>query len=308
MNPYLAIARPDHWFKNIFVLPGIALAAVISGTPFSSFWLEALVGLASACAIASANYVINEWLDAEFDRHHPLKKNRPSVVAGLSSRLVWVEYAAWLALGLGLAWLVSLPFLWASALFALMGILYNVEPFRTKDRVYLDVLSESLNNPIRLLLGWFIVTAEFLPPSSLLLGYWMSGGFLMAVKRYAELRFIGDAGTAGLYRRSFGRYTEESLLVSAFFYGSCAAFFLGVFLVKHRVELLVCLPFLSLIFTWYLRIGMQPDSPAQRPEHLYREWGFAVCVLCVALLIAALFVVDVPNLEWFLHGALTSSS
>ena len=34
--------------------------------------------------------------------------------------------------------------------------MYNVKPFRFKDIVYLDVIIESLNNPIRFL-GWFIV-------------------------------------------------------------------------------------------------------------------------------------------------------
>ncbi len=42
-----------------------------------------------------------------------------------------------------------------------MGVLYNVKPFRTKDIAYLDVLSESINNAIRLLLGWFFVTADY---------------------------------------------------------------------------------------------------------------------------------------------------
>jgi hypothetical protein len=39
----------------------------------------------------------------------------------------------------------------------------------------------------------------------------------MAIKRYAEYRFINSAELAGLYRRSFRYYTEESLLASAFF-------------------------------------------------------------------------------------------
>jgi len=77
---------------------------------------------------------------------------------------------------------------------------------------------------------------------------------------------------------------------------------------RDYLAFVLCLPFLSLLFTWYLRIGMRADSPAQRPEHLYREWRFAVCVLCVALLTAALFVIDLPGLEWFLRGALTSDS
>jgi 4-hydroxybenzoate polyprenyltransferase len=303
LRPYLAIARPDHWFKNVFVLPGTGIAIVVAGADPVAFALPLAVALASACLVASANYVINEWLDAEFDRFHPVKKNRPSVVGGLRAPLVWAEYALLLAVGLALARAVSPGVGWSAAALAGMGVLYNVKPIRTKDRVYLDVLSESVNNPIRLALGWCVVTSDPLPPSSLLAGYWMAGAFLMAVKRYAELRFIGDRATAGRYRRSFRYYTEESLLVSVFFYGACAAFFLGVFLVKHRVELLPSLPLLALLFTWYLRIGMKPDSPAQHPERLFRERGFAAYVAFLALFVAALFVVELPWLDVLLEGA-----
>src|SRR5690348_14041134 len=76
---YLRIARPDHWIKNIFVLPGIALAiGVVKGGHVSvADGVATLVGLLSVCLTASANYVINEFLDAATDRFHPLKRSRP---------------------------------------------------------------------------------------------------------------------------------------------------------------------------------------------------------------------------------------
>jgi len=52
-----------------------------------------------------------------------------------------------------------------------MGMCYNIPPIRTKKKVYLDVISESINNPIRLVLGWFIITSAIYPPSSLLFAY-----------------------------------------------------------------------------------------------------------------------------------------
>ena len=303
MKKYLALTRPDHWFKNVFALPGVAFAAILIDQPFKAFAGRLIIGLASLCLVASANYVINEWLDAEFDRFHPVKKNRPSVVGDLNRAVVWAEYVALLVVGLGLASLVSPFFLGASALLGLMGILYNVRPFRTKDRVYLDVLSESVNNPIRILQGWFIVSHEPLPPSSLVLGYWMGGAFLMGIKRYAELRFLGTGETVGLYRRSFRHYTEESLLISSFFYGMSAALFLGVFLVKYRIELLLSLPLLAILFTWYLYIGMKEDSVAQHPERLYQERAFGAYVGLVVVVVALLLYIDIPALRWFLNKA-----
>ena len=77
LSPYIRIARVDHWFKNIFMLPGTVLAIVFLDISFSDALVPTIIGVISTCLVASANYVINEWLDSEFDKHHPLKKNRP---------------------------------------------------------------------------------------------------------------------------------------------------------------------------------------------------------------------------------------
>ena len=308
MKKYLALMRPDHWFKNVFALPGVAFASLMAHIPFDVFVRRLVIGMMSLCLIASANYVINEWLDADYDRYHPVKRNRPSVVQRLNPWIVYAEYVATLLAGVALASLVSVYFLAAAVLLGIMGVVYNVHPFRSKDRAYLDVLSESINNPIRLLMGWFIVTHQPLPPSSLLVGYWMGGAFLMGVKRYAEFRYLAAAGTAGLYRRSFRFYSEETLLISSFFYAMCAGFFLGVFLVKYRIELLLGLPFVALLFAWYLRIGLKPDSAAQHPERLYRERAFIAYVGLVAVVLTALVFIDIPDLKWFLNNAFLSES
>jgi 4-hydroxybenzoate polyprenyltransferase len=296
---YLALMRPEHWVKHIFILPGVILAMVLhqkGPTDTATFF----AGLLSACAIASANYVLNEWLDARFDQHHPLKKNRPAVRLRLSRTVVLVEYFLLLTFGLALAFRISVLFFAASVLFVLSGIIYNTPPIRTKDLAYLDVLSESFNNPIRFVLGWAMVDSSTLPPSSLLLCYWMGGAFLMGVKRLAEYRSV--EATAGLealsnYRRSFRQYTEQKLLLSSFYYALIAAFFLAVFLVKYRIEYLLAIPFFSLLFGVYLKLGLQPNSPAQAPERLFREGKLVVVVVALILVLVLLTWLDLPFLE-----------
>ena len=304
VKEYIAIARFDHWFKNIFVLPGTVFAAVLTHTSLAKLAWPLIIGLMSTCLVASANYVINEWLDAESDRFHPVKKNRPSVVGNLKAPFVYMEYVILAVAGFSLAMHVSLYFLIAAITLFVMGIIYNLKPFRTKDRVYLDVLSESFNNPIRLMLGWFIVTSNFLPPSSLVFGYWMGGTFLMAIKRYAEYRFINNTETAGLYRRSFQSYNEKKLLISAFFYANCASFFLGVFLVKYRVELLLTLPLFAILFTWYFYIGMRPNSPVQNPEHLYREKSLMAFMVFLFVMVGLVSYIDIPWLSRLLDSVI----
>jgi len=295
---YVALARPDHWFKNVFMLPGVALALVLRGEPLSFPLVgNIVIAVVATCLIASANYTINEWLDADFDRHHPVKRQRPSALGNVSMGLVAVQWFVLAAAGLALGSLLGVFFMRLGALLLCMGIVYNVQPLRTKDRPYLDVLSESINNPLRFMLGWAAVVSTVLPPSSILLAYWMGGAFLMAVKRYAEFRFIGNPATAGLYRRSFRAYTEETLLLSAFFYALSAAFFLGVFLIKYRIEFLLSMPLFALLFVWYLHIGMKADSVTQKPERLYREPAFIAYVVFLGLVVTALFFAHIPWLS-----------
>lgn len=299
IGAYVKIARPDHWVKNAFILPGLVLALILIQMPDSwgLFALKLVAGFFATCFIASANYVINEWLDAEFDKYHPTKKNRPVVSQNMKFSLVMAEYAICIVVGVGLSLVVNIPFLLTELWLLVMGVLYNVNPIRTKDIVYLDVLSESINNMIRLLLGWFIVCDDLYPPSSILLGYWLGGAFLMAVKRYAEYRMIGDPKLAGSYRKSFAKYTEETLLCSSFFYALCATFLIGIFLLKYRIEYIVAIPVLFFLFCYYLYIAHKPDSAAQKPEKLFREKKLMILVGILVVLFAILTVVDIPVME-----------
>jgi decaprenyl-phosphate phosphoribosyltransferase len=298
LHNYVAMARPGHWTKNAFIVPGMALALVLRGQPLDVATLVHLVlAFIATCAIASANYTINEWLDARFDCFHPLKCNRPSAVGQTIAPLVMLQWLILALIGLTLATALGHLFLLSSLALLAMGVVYNVEPLRTKDRPYLDVLSEAVNNPLRFMLGWAAVVDHVLPPSSILLAYWMGGAYLMAVKRYAEYRYIDNPAIAGSYRRSFRFYSENSLLLSAMFYALSAAFFLGVFLIKYRIEFLLAMPFLAGLFVWYLHIGMRAESVAQAPEKLYRERTFLTYVVAVCLLIAFLFVYDMPWLS-----------
>ena len=298
---YASIARPDHWLKNVFMLIGVVLAFFYKPSLYAGFeWAELLLGFAATCLVASSNYVLNEILDAPTDANHPEKRNRP-IPSGLVS--LPLAYAEWLLLGgLGflLAWLVNGPFLAAAASLWFMGLVYNIPPVRSKELPYIDVLSESVNNPIRLVLGWFVVSAVTIPPVSLLVAYWMVGAFFMASKRFAEYRMIGDKTRAAAYRKSFRHYDDNRLLISMFFYVAAAAMFLGIFIIRYHLELILSIPLIAGFFAMYLRIALKPDSAAQAPERLFKEAGLmAYLVLCVAVFVLLMFVRVNALYEWF---------
>jgi len=301
IGPYIQIARIDHWFKNAFMVLGIVVAIFFEPSLLSMDALPKL-GLAvlSTCLVASSNYVLNEILDAPYDGMHPVKRHRPVPAGQVHIPLAYLQWIVLALAGFGIGLLVNIPFTVTAILLWMMGCVYNARPFRTKDIPYLDVITESVNNPIRLLLGWFALIDDRLPQSSLVLSYWGLGAFFMGTKRYAELRMIGDREKAARYRRSFAHYTEANLLTSMMFYITACAFFGGVFTVRSKAELVLSVPFLAAMFAFYLRLGMKDNSPVQNPERLYRERGFfAFTIVCFVIFVALMFT-EIPILyDWF---------
>ncbi len=295
--PYVQIARIDHWFKNSFMLLGVLVAFFVEPELFSWATIPILIwAFFATCITASSNYVINETLDAAFDRKHPTKSSRPAANWEIRRRYALVEWIVLGIIGVGMGLVVNIPFTGALLALWIMGVAYNVRPLRTKEVPYLDVLSESVNNPIRLGLGWFALIPDRFPPVSLILAYWMVGAFFMAMKRFAEYREIADPARAASYRQSFAHYDESRLLISLFFYAIASALFSGVFIVRYQLELILLVPLLAGFFAWYMKLGLQPGSPVQNPEKLYTEKGFALYMLATALFGALLMFTEIPAL------------
>ncbi|MDA0812682.1 MAG: UbiA family prenyltransferase [Verrucomicrobia bacterium] len=156
MNEYIRICRIDHWLKNIFIVFGHAVAFVL-GPGVDLTWANILVcalSLVPACFIASANYILNEILDAPFDRTHPTKRLRGVAAGKVNVPILWGIKVVLIIAGFMMAFeFFDIGYIIALALLLLSGVVYNVQPLRLKDRAYLDVIAESFNNPIRLWLG-----------------------------------------------------------------------------------------------------------------------------------------------------------
>ena len=301
VRAHLAIARLDHSIKNLFVLPGVIVPlSSYPGLLTPHLWVTLLLAFVSITLVACSNYVINEVLDAPFDRLHPIKKNRPAARGLVHIGAAYVQWLLMMAAGIaiGLIFIGKMFALTALALW-IMGCVYNFPPIRTKDVPYLDVLTESINNPLRMLLGWYAVTSVLVPPVSLLVAYWMIGCYFMGLKRFSELNEIGDRTVAGAYRASFKRYTPESLLVSVLFYASTAMLFLGAFIIRYRMELILGFPLVAFTMAIYLKIAFKPQSAVQNPEKLYREPLLMASFIATGLLMGLLLFIRMPRLEQF---------
>ncbi len=306
MIEYLKICRIDHWLKNIFIVFGHAVALVLfyQLEPPSDFIWKAALSLVPVCLIASAYYILNEILDAPFDALHPSKKLRGIPAGKVKVPVLWGIMGGLLAVGFTLAWLLFDNHLYFVSLAVLMGfaLLYNVPPVRLKDKAFLDVISESINNPLRLLLGWYaVVPADVaaMPPLSIILAWWFFGALLMTGKRYTEYRFIGCDELSGKYRKSFKVYNEERLVMAMITYACLFCFCTGIAMAVYPLlrNLVLVFPMIMVAIISYFKHAMREEAARLEPEELLKNpWILATTAITAA---AALWLLYAGKNGWF---------
>ena len=300
VRAHVAIMRLDHWPKNGLALPGVVLALAAGQVPLAApdVFRRIVLGLFALGLAASANYTLNEVLDAPSDRLHPTKRLRPvpsGMVHPAGGLLQWAALGAAAAL---LGWLVSPSLAAVVGVFLGAAVVYNARPIRAKDWPVLDIVTEAVNNPIRLYAGWCMVAGFAVLPVSLIIGYWMLGAFFMAAKRFGELNTL-DSDVAISYRRSFRHYTLERLLSLVFLFGTFAMLMLGSFLMRYRLELALAFPVLAALMAYYAGMCVRPDTPVQEPARLWREPIFTGLVIGATVLLLVLLFIDIPGFRTF---------
>ena len=316
---HLKICRIDHWLKNIFIVFGHAVAVVLifKLNVTSDMIMNAALSLIPACFVASANYILNEILDAPFDALHPTKKLRGVPAGKVSVPVLWTMKVILIIIGFTLAWMwfPNRGYMVALGLLLLSGFVYNIRPVRLKDRAFTDVIAESFNNPIRLWLGWYAIVPHneaaaqaagvdnwgwAWPPIAVTLAWWSFGALLMTGKRYAEYRFIADKEKSGMYRKSFKVYNEKRLIIAMITYANLFCFSAGIALTNapELTNLIIVFPMVILAVIAYFNRAMSEVGARLEPEQLMQNpWIIISTVLTVAISIALLYAQKAGTLD-----------
>ena len=292
--------RLDHATKYVFVVPGIILALLLRGSQVHLAVWSFVAGALVAALIASANYVINEWLDRDLDALHPTKSARTAVQIRLEGSLVWVQWLILVVLGLVIAALVEQDDAGCGDRLRRAGHRLQRQAI-TGQRLPLRRCSHRVGQQPatvddRVGDGRPVDTAS----SEHNLGLLAGGAFLMGAKRLSEYREIVSSHGRELlvrYRASFAGYDETNLASSCLIYALLSAMSLAIFFVKYRIEYVFVLPAIAVLFGKYLALSMQPASTAQKPERLFRESGLMMIVALIVALFAIFSVVNIPMLE-----------
>lgn len=292
MKSYLKALRINRWPRSASILVGTGAYWALNMN-FSSrivdFFPKILVAFLLTWAISTANYVINEIVDAPFDAHHPDKRNRPLVHEQVKVKiLLGIFFLLVAAAFAGGVMLFQKAFLISLGALLLAGFAYNLRPVRLKDRAFIDSISESVNNPIRFLIGWYAVGSSF-PDPYLLLSWWMLGNFLMVGKRYSELLYLGKE-RAEKYRRSFKFYSVKNLKLYLFL---TAFMFLASFLIfcwRQGLKFTAVSSIFSLLFMFSFYKRAEKESVEEPEGVLMKSSLFLSASLFFLSLIVGIFL------------------
>lgn len=150
----IRVMRPGDWAKNVFVLPAVVFSDKLSEP---GAIVQAAVAFAAFCLLSSGFYAINDVLDAERDRAHPIKRQRPVASGAVSPRAAVTLGVACALAGLGLGWMVNLPLVAILLSYAVLQVLYNA---LLKRVVFVDVVAIAIGFSLRAAAGAVAIEVE----------------------------------------------------------------------------------------------------------------------------------------------------
>lgn len=198
---FLKLLRPEQYYKNLVVF----LAIFFSGHLLNQRELLATgIGFVLLCLLSSANYIINDIVDRERDRHNKEKAGRPIADGGVSVYQGAIIAAALAAGSLGASYFLSRGFfLFATSFFALTT-LYSLV---LKNELFLDIIAISFNYVLRAMAGAAVIGVKSSP--WLIVGTFFLALFLATGKRKSEKAFL-KAGTKQ-HRPLLDNYSDQNL-------------------------------------------------------------------------------------------------
>jgi 4-hydroxybenzoate polyprenyltransferase len=195
---FLRLIRVHQWVKNVFVFVPLLFSQHLFDL---YYFLDALSAFLIFCLASSAIYVINDIVDLEADKAHPVKKNRPLPSGQISIQAAIITASLILVLVFWLMMYFNYKFILLVVGFVVLNILYS---FWLKNMVLLDVFSIAAGFSIRVLAGAFAI---MVPISSwLLLTTMFISLFLGVMKRRSELILVNEI--SGIQsRKVLGQYS-----------------------------------------------------------------------------------------------------
>jgi len=281
----LKSSRPHQWVKNLFVAAPLVFARRIDDIHAV---LHAAIAVAGFCFISSAVYLINDVVDVEKDRAHPLKRLRPIASGALPVRTA--KFAATLFTLVGLL-AISLRGPLPAAIAAAYLVQNLAYSFRLKHVPFIDVASIAAGFILRVLAGAAAIPVD--PSFWLLTCTLLLASFLGFGKRAHELRTSANRG--GDQRKVLARYNLKVLRFLIYLLAVLTILAYAGYTQSHHAltffgtrRLILTVPFVVFgvfRFMWITQKKSDSESPT---DSMLRDAPFMINLLGYATAIVAI--------------------
>jgi 4-hydroxybenzoate polyprenyltransferase len=272
--------RPRQWTKNLLVFAALIFSFKKTGI---DALMKSFEGFVLFCIVSSCVYIINDYIDQESDRNHPVKKNRPLASGQLSPNLA---VAAGIILGftaMYAAYRLNVFFALILLAYFLLNLAYSLY---LKHIVIIDVMTIAAGFMLRAVGGGIVINVSFTPwflvcSSSLAL-------FLALGKRSHELNLLQDKTS---HRRVLDSYSALLLnqLLSIVTAVTLMSYCLFTFSSGHTIYFMWTIPFVLYGMFRYLYLIHVCGDGGSPEKILLRDWPILFTVtsyilLCVLIL------------------------
>jgi 4-hydroxybenzoate polyprenyltransferase len=262
--------RPRQWSKNLLLFAGIVFAAKLGD---AVRWAEAFAAFGAFCAASSAAYLVNDVLDAEHDRRHPVKRARPIARGELSARAALLLAAGLAVVAFGVTAVLGG---WSPLYLAGFLALQAAYSLRLKHVVIIDVMAIGALFVIRAAAGAEAVDVRISP--WLLLCTALLALFLGLAKRRGELTLVGAQATPGRPVLEGYSLALVDQLVSVVAASTVIAYSLYTFTARDSKAMMITIPFVLFGVLRYLLLVHRDDLGEEPEQVLLADAPILVCI------------------------------
>ncbi|MCP4268557.1 MAG: UbiA prenyltransferase family protein [Candidatus Brocadiaceae bacterium] len=266
------LVRVGQWYKNLAVLFPLLFAPQY----LLYSWLEYLIAFSGFCLASSITYIVNDWMDRESDRLHPVKKNRPLASGAIS--------------GTQAAVIVFILFLFVLTACFYLGIFYglviltyvvftNAYSFGLKNVPVLDILLISLNFVLRTGAGINTFAPGQIWPYYLLIFTVIA--LLLSHKRSSDVKIVGE--DAIKHKPVLRFYTKRNTyIVRVLAYFILLIVFYALF--QQGVSFLILLALAAILGLTSIALSLRPEITL-RPKYLFTIWYWDIALIVLIVVV-----------------------
>ncbi|WP_432644011.1 decaprenyl-phosphate phosphoribosyltransferase [Paenibacillus pabuli] len=191
------LLRPKQWTKNLLLFAALLFSFEEIRTETI---LSTLLGFILFSLVAGCVYILNDYVDRDRDRQHPVKMFRPLASGQVNPAHALLFGILLLILSVGIAFVMNLLFGVLCIVYFLLNVSYS---FVLKHLVILDMMTIAAGFVLRAIAGGVLIHVPFTP--WFLICTMLLSLFLAIGKRRNELTLL--EGNTGSHRKVLDNYS-----------------------------------------------------------------------------------------------------